>query len=80
MVEPMEASGLPCFRGGAGIPHLHDRCMQALASRSGGTLFFGPERAAAIEALSVIFSCAGNYRTRLYDLIQWYQNSIPFSS
>ncbi|CAB3245856.1 unnamed protein product [Arctia plantaginis] len=66
MVSLMLDTGLPCFRG-ATIRQLRSR--------------FAPnstEKEAAAYMLSIIRNSFLNFRTRTYDMIQYYQNQIPY--
>ncbi|KAJ0173228.1 hypothetical protein K1T71_011404 [Dendrolimus kikuchii] len=66
MVSLMLDTGLPCFRGNT---------IRLLRSR------FAPnstEKEAAAYMLSIIRSSFLNFRTRTYDMIQYYQNQIPY--
>ncbi|XP_028043414.1 phosphatidylinositol 4-kinase alpha isoform X2 [Bombyx mandarina] len=66
MVSLMLDTGLPCFRGQT-IRHLRSR--------------FAPnstEKEAAAYMLSIIRNSFLNFRTRTYDIIQYYQNQIPY--
>jgi phosphatidylinositol 4-kinase len=59
-------TGLPCFRGQT-IEHLRKR--------------FAPmatDRDAADSMLNVVKNSCLNFRTKTYDMIQYYQNKIPY--
>jgi len=59
-------TGLPCFRG---------HTIKQLRTR------FAPqmnEREAANYMLKVISDCSQNWRGKTYDMIQYYQNKIPY--
>ena len=81
----MEDSGLNCFRSqdlgfGLALSHFRERCLQTLATnRSLDNFGNGPERAAAVAGLDFVVKCSNNFRNRFYDMIQAYQNSIPYT-
>lgn len=59
-------TGLPCFRG---------QTIKLLRAR------FSPnatDKEAAAFMLQVVRSSCLNFRTRTYDMIQYYQNQIPY--
>lgn len=59
-------TGLPCFRG---------QTIKLLRSRFAPT---STDREAAIFMLNVIRNSYINFRTKAYDMIQYYQNQIPY--
>jgi len=66
LVQLMLDTGLPCFRGQT-IEQLTNR-LKPLAS----------EKEAANEMKTVVGNSFLNYRTKLYDQIQYHQNQIPY--
>jgi len=66
LVQLMLDTGLPCFRGQT-IEQLSNR-LKPLAS----------EKEAANEMRTVVGNSFLNYRTKLYDQIQYHQNQIPY--
>ena len=66
LVSLMLDTGLPCFRG---------RTIQQLRSRFSPT---STDREAANYMLKVIRDCYLNWRGKTYDMLQYYQNQIPY--
>lgn len=62
----MSETGLPCFRG------------QTLKLLRGRFAHQATDKEAAAYMLSVIKNSFLNFRTRTYDMIQYYQNQIPY--
>jgi hypothetical protein len=66
LVSLMLDTGLPCFRG---------RTIKQLRNR------FQPnatEREAAQYMLRIIYNCSQNFRSKTYDMLQKWQNQIPY--
>ncbi|XP_072163702.1 LOW QUALITY PROTEIN: phosphatidylinositol 4-kinase alpha-like [Diadema setosum] len=66
LVALMLDTGLPCFKG---------KTLKLLRAR------FSPnqtEREAATYMVNIIEKCCQNVRTRTYDMIQYFQNEIPY--
>jgi len=66
LVSLMLDTGFPCFRGNT-IKLLRQRFLP-LAS----------EKEAAQHMDRIVIDCCKNWRAKAYDLIQYYQNEIPF--
>lgn len=66
LVSLMLDTGLPCFRGQT-IALLNQRFVSNKNCKE-----------AAVHMLSVIKNSYQNFRTRTYDVIQYYQNAIPY--
>ncbi|CAF3629224.1 unnamed protein product, partial [Didymodactylos carnosus] len=66
LVALMLDTGLPCFRGHT-LEQLNARFKPDASEADAGRYMH-----------DVINRCAHSLRTRLYDIIQWYQNQIPY--